>query len=248
MCDGYSWVYALIAAAGAYAQNEAANDAADRQQKALNDALDVQDQYSKKAEQTALQNADEYKQDTRSERLEEAKTAAGDTLAQSLIKSREDSGTVDQAQGRLSSTFDTDRSSKMADQFQKSVDMARLMGRMRGVQDMIGNESITNADYASRLGTIGRNAKGAYDAAQPGIISAGKVNSGQVALGALAQSVGTSGLMSGLGSAFGGDITSSQAAANYGTTAGSQQSSMLAAQEAGMGTGGAQNYFKMFGR
>jgi hypothetical protein len=100
------------------------------------------------------------------------------------------------------------------------------------------------------LNTIGRNANGSYNAAQPGILQAGKVDSGKVATGALMQSLGTSYLSSaggqGLGSAFGGgDISASQAASNYGTTAGTQQSGMLAAQEAGMGTGGMKNYIGM---
>lgn len=253
MCDGYSWVYALAAAAaaayGSNQQAEAANDAADRQAQAMNNALEVQDQQNRKAEGKALENADEYQMEDRTKRLEETKQKAGDSLVQSLTQSREEGVSPDQASGKLSDSFTADRASKMADQFQQSVDNARLMGRMNGVGNMLGNEGIMNADYASQLNTIGRNANGSWNAAQPGIAVAGKVDSGKVTTGALLQSLGTSYLGSSLGSAFGGgDITSGQAAANYGTTAGSQQTGMLAAQEAGMGTGGISNYARGFMR
>lgn len=220
MC-GWEWIpYAVAAAAaagGAYTQSEAANDAADRQSAALNAAMEQQDQFNRKAEGKALENADQYDMTDRTQRFEDTRQKAGDSLVESLIKSRGESATPDQASGRLSESFSADRATKLADQFQKSVDNARLMGNMRGTRDMLGNESIMNADYASQLNTIVRNAKGSYDSAQPGILAAGKVNSGQVALGSLLQSVGTSYLAGGLGKAFGGTAT---AGADVGNGAG----------------------------
>lgn len=62
---------------------------------------------------------------------------------------------------------------------------------MKGTGNMLGDEALTNADYASELNTIGRNAKGDWSAAQPGIAAAGKVDSGAMALGGLAQGLGT---------------------------------------------------------
>lgn len=227
MCSWELAAYAALAAGGTYMSTEAANDAAERQQDAMNAALAQQEGYDRQAEAKALENAQEYAPEKRTERFNEARESAGESLAQSLIKSREESGPVEQASGRLSETFSADRAGKMADQFQKSVDMARLMGNMRGVQDMLGNEAITNADYASQLGIIGRNARGALNASKPGIEGAGKVNAGQVALGSLMSSAGQSKLASGFGNLFGNAST----AANYGTNTGSQQTSMLAAQD-----------------
>lgn len=208
MCDGYSWIYYAAAAAaaayGANAQAEAQNDAADRQAAALNAAMEQQDQWSKKAEQKAMDNAQEYDMQNRTQRMEDTQQAATDSLTNSLVKSREEIGSPDVAEGKLSDTFTADRAQKMSDQFQKSVDMARLMGKMRGVQDMLGNEAITNADFASQMNTIGRNARGDYSAAQPGIAQAGKVNAGKMATGALAQSLGTSYLTNGMIGGSGG--------------------------------------------
>lgn len=211
MCDGYSWIYYAAAAAaaayGAKSQSDAANEAADRQSEAMNNAMLVQDEFSKKAEGRALQNAEQYDMTDRTQRLEDTRQKAGDSLIQSLVQSRQESANPEQAAGKVSESFTADRASKLADQFQASVDNARLMGRMRGSTDMLGNEAIMNADYASQLNTIGRNANGSYNAAQPGIMQAGKVDSNKVATGALMQSLGTSVLASGasdgLGSAFG---------------------------------------------
>lgn len=200
------WTYAaaaLIAAYGAKTQADAQNEAADRQQSALNAALEQSDQWNQKAEQKALENADEYKSVDRQQRFEEARQAAGDSLAQSLVKSREEVSSPTVASGKLSDAFTADRAGKMADQFQESIDLARLMGNMNGTNKMLGDEALTNANYASELGTIGRNAKGSWDSAQPGIAAAGKVDSGSMAIGGLAQGLGTAYLGSGLGSAFG---------------------------------------------
>ena len=220
MC-GWEWIpYAVAAAAaagGTYMSTEAANDAADRQAAAMNDALEQQDAFNRQAEGKALENAEQYDMTDRTQRFEDTREAAGESLVQSLIKSREEAGAPDQASGRVSESFTSDRSSKLADQFQQSVDNARLMGRMRGTQDMLGNEAIMNADYASQLQTIGRNANGSSAAAQPGILQAGKVNAGQVALGSALSSAGTSYLGSSLGSAFGGTTT---AGADVGAGAG----------------------------
>lgn len=207
MCDGYSesaLVYAILTAAaagGTYMSAEAQNEATQRQADALNAALASQDEFNKKAEQKAMDNAQEYDMTDRTKRFEEARKEAGDSLVGSLVQSREQSTPIEQASGRVSESFTSDRATKMADQFQKSVDMARLMGNMRGQQDMLGNEAIMNADYASQLNTIGRNAKGSYDAAQPGIAAAGKIDSTKAATGALMSSVGSAGLGQGFGAA-----------------------------------------------
>lgn len=207
MCDGYSWVYYAAAAAaaayGANAQAEATNDAADRQAKAMADALEQQDVWSRKAEEKAIDNAQEYDMTDRTQKFEDTRQAAGESLAQSLIKSREQSTAPDQAAGRLSETFTTDRADKLSKQFQESVDTARLMGKMRGTQDMLGNEAIQNADYASQMNTIGRNARGDLASLRPTLELAGKVDANKVATGALMKSLGTQYLAGGLGSAFG---------------------------------------------
>ncbi|MCB4358421.1 hypothetical protein [Quatrionicoccus australiensis] len=207
MCDAVSPIFyaamAALAAGGSYMQSEAANDAADRQAAALNSAMEQQDNWAKKAEAKAMENAQEYDMTDRTDRLNAAREQAGNSLVDSLVKSREQLGAGEQATGKLSDAFITDQQGKMANQFQRSVDMARLMGKMRGVQDMLGQEGIKNADYANQLGIIGRNAKGALDAAQPGIIAAGKIDSGKAALGSFMSSVGSSGLGSGFGGSLG---------------------------------------------
>lgn len=223
MCGWEIAAYVAAAAAAAYGANqqaEAANEAADRQAAAMNAAMEQQDQWNRKAEGKALDNAQEYDTEKRTNRLEEAMQDAGDSLSKSLVTSREQIGLPDQASGKISDEFTADRSSKLADQFQKSVDMARLMGRMRGVQDMLGNEAVNNADYASQLGIIGRNAQGDYNAAQPGIALAGKVDAGKATTGALLQSLGTSYL--GRAGGIGGSAVGAGATA-YGTRKGSQQ-------------------------
>ena len=199
MCEPATIAAGVAAIAGSYMSSEAQNKAADKQQRAINASLEQQDQYSQKAEQKALENADQYQAGDRLEKFDEARVAAGDSLAKSLTASRESAPIATQASGRMSQEFLTGDASAKADQFAKSINNAQLMGRMRGAGDMLTNEGYTNADYASQLGLIGRNAQGSAAAAQPGIIGAGKVNSGQVALGSGLSTIGSLYLGSNLG-------------------------------------------------
>lgn len=190
---------AAIAVAGAKMQSDAQNDAADRQQRKINESLEQQDQFSQKAEQKALENAGDYEAQKRLAKFDETRADAGDSLVQQLTTSREGAPQTAQPSGRMSQEFLTGDAKAKADQFEQSINMAQLMGKMRGASDMLTNERYKNADYASQLGIIGRNAQGSAQAAQPGIISAGKVNSGQMALGGGMQAIGASYLGSALG-------------------------------------------------
>lgn len=202
MCEPISTgtlVSAGLMAAGTYMQMQAQEEAAQRQQQALNATLEQQDQYNRAAEQKSMENAQEYQPEKRAQRFENARQEAGDSLVQQLTTAREQAPKTEQASGRLSQEFLTGQAKAAADQFQQSVDMARLMGKMRGPQDMLNEEGYTNADYASQLAVIGRNARGAYQAAQPGIEAAGRADSGSMLAGGMLQGVGTAGLSSRLG-------------------------------------------------
>lgn len=203
MCDGWSAAAAAAALVGSKMQSDAQNDAIDRQQKAVNAALEQQDKYSRQAEGKALENAQNYDMGKRLQVFDEAREEAGQSLAQQLTQTREAAPKATQATGRMSQDFLTGSAKAAADQFEKSINMAQLMGKMRGASDMVTQEGYRNADYASQLGTIGRNAKGAAMAAEPGIEMAGKVNGGKVALGSGLSHIGTSYLSSSLGKALG---------------------------------------------
>lgn len=128
---------AALSGFGTKMQMDAQNNAANRQQAALQAALERQDRYSEQAERIAMQNAQEYRPDARAARIEMAREAAGDSLAGQPIKAREAAPIKTQAAGRLSQAFNTDAAQSQADQLQESINMARLMGRMRGAGDML---------------------------------------------------------------------------------------------------------------
>ena len=192
----------LAMGAGNYLQSSAQNDAMDKQQRAINASLEQQDQYSKQAENTAMENAQNYDPTKRTQEFETARDDAAQSLTNKLLESREAAPQVSSTAGRMSQTFLTGENEAKQSQLDKSISMAQLMGRMRGASDLLTDEGYRNADYASRLSTIGRNAAGSYNAAQPGIISAGKVNNGSMLAGGILSGVGGAGLSSGLGEAF----------------------------------------------
>ena len=197
MCDPI-----LLTALGTFMQIQEQNAAADRQQRAVNATLEQQDAFSRAAERTGLENAQEYRPDVRAQRFVDTRAAAGDSLAQQLVSARETAPKVGQESGRMSEAFLTGQAKAEADQLQKAVDMARLMGKVRGANDMLTNEGLVNADYASRIGQIARNAVGSYNAAQPGITAAGRTNNGTMFTGGLMQGLGSAG-MTRMGGLFG---------------------------------------------
>ena len=202
MCEPISPMMALSAAAslgGTLLSANAQSEAADRQQAAINASLEQSDNYSKQAESKALENATQYDATDRLKKFDETKTAAGESLAQQLTQSRESAPQAAQASGRLSQAFLTGDATAKANQLEQSIANAKLMGNMRGGSDMLTNEGYQNADYASQLGLIGRNAQGSANAAQAGINAAGQVDGTTSMLGGLASGLGTSYLGSKLG-------------------------------------------------
>jgi hypothetical protein len=191
MCDP---VTAGLLIGGTGLQMHAQRQAQKRQEAAMRRAVDEQDAFSRQAEDLAMKNAQDYRPEERAQRFDDARTDAGDSLAAQLKQSRASMPEIKPAAGRLSSAFNTAAARSEADQLQASLDMARAMGKVRGVQDMTTEEGMNNADTASRLGIIGRKAKGAYMAAQPGITAAGIPNGTQMALGQIAYGAGAGGL------------------------------------------------------
>lgn len=202
MCNPMA-IAAAAAVIGSKMQADAQNAAADRQQKAINATLEQQDQYSRQAEGKALENAQNYDMGKRLESFDQAREAAGNSLAQQLTQTREAAPKTSQATGRMSQDFLNGSAKAAADQFEKSINMAQLMGKMRGASDMVTQEGYRNADYASQLGQIGRNAQGAARSSEIGIDSAGRVNGGKEFLGAGLSTLGAGSLSSGIGKSLG---------------------------------------------
>lgn len=199
MCTGLEIASIAAMVGGAYMQNEAANDASDRQSRMISDQLEEQDRMSQRAEQTTLENAKQYDPKTRIARYLDAGEAAGDTLVADLTASREQQGLSgeksDRAAGRLSEAFTTGKAAAAADEYQRSVDMARRMGKMRGAGDMMLDESLNNAEYALDGGMIGSEAARKYRVAQAGISGVRPDNSALM-VGGLLQGAGSAGLSS----------------------------------------------------
>lgn len=198
MCSGAETaLLAAMMAGGTYMTMDAQADAADRQQALINDSLAEQDAMSRKAEQVAMDNAKEYTPETRLGRFLDARTKAGDSLVQDLTVAREQqglSGKGQQASGRLSQDFLTGSAAAAADEYQRSVDMARKAGNMRGVADMLADEGQMGADYALQGGMLGSQARRQARAAEPGIMAAGRPHQNQMFFGSLLSGMGSAGM------------------------------------------------------
>lgn len=200
MCEPMT--LALISAAmtggGMYMQQQAQDEAQQNQMDAINREQEAQDQLSRKSEQASLDNAKDYTAETRMGRFMDARQKAGDSLVAGLTQAREQQGLSggksDQATGRLSQDFLTGKAAAAADEYQKSVDMARAMGNMRGTGDMLNAEGLHNADSALDASMLGAQARRHANAAQPGIQAAGQPDGTMMMLGGLASGIGGAGM------------------------------------------------------
>lgn len=240
---------ALIATiAGAAIQNRAARDAQQRMESATQRSLENQRRLQMQAERRALDTAATYETPKR----QAEQTQIADQITQELIAPVSESQAIrsgqQETQGNVSDDYLTARATSDLNTMRQAEQLARLLGKTTSASRLRMNEGIRMMDAGMDVDRLGNFSRGQAGADRIAIDAAGRVDPGQMFLGSLLQGVGTAGL-----SAGGNDLTPLGAGLKYGASG--QQAAMLAAQEAGMGTGGlwnlggeARNAFNQFAR
>lgn len=226
---------ALIATiAGAAIQNRAARDAQQRMESATQRSLENQRRLQMQAERRALDTAATYETPKR----QAEQTQIADQITQELIAPVSESQAIRQAQqatqGNVSDDYLTARATSDLNTMRQAEQLARLLGKTTSASRLRMNEGIRMMDAGMDVDRLGNFSRGQAGADRIAIDAAGRVDPGRMFLGSLLQGVGTAGL-----SAGGNNLTSLGAGLKYGASG--QQAAMLAAQEAGMGTGGLWN-------
>jgi len=227
---------ALIATiAGAAIQNRAARDAQQRMESATRRSLENQRQLQLQAERRALDTAATYETPKR----QAEQTQIADQITQELIAPVSESQSIRQGQqatqGNVSEDYLAAKAASDLNTMRQAEQLARLLGKTTSASRLRMNEGIRMMDAGMDVDRLGNFSRGQAGADRIAIDAAGRVDPGQMFLGSLLQGVGTAGLSAG-GS---GDLTPLGAGLKYGTSG--QQAAMLAAQEAGLGTGGLWN-------
>ncbi|GAA4401282.1 hypothetical protein [Quisquiliibacterium transsilvanicum] len=232
--DPFSIAALVATIGGAAIQYDAARNAQKAQEAATRQSLERQRKLQMEAEKKAMDTAENYETPKRAAEQEQI----ADQITQELIAPVSESQAIraqqQTTQGNVSGDYQAAKAKSDLETMKAAEQLARLLGKTTSASRLRMNEGIRLMDAGMDVDRLANFSRGQYGADQIAINAAGQADPGQMFLGSLLQGVGSAGLSSGSGS-----LSASGAGLKYG--AGGQQSAMLAAQEAGMGTGGLWN-------
>lgn len=217
MCDPVS---AGMMIAGTALQYKAQKDAADRSDAKIGQAEDSNDRYNTKILDTVRRNMSQYDPTTRRENMQQRQQKAEQSLTQALTTARDEGrGQInDSTQGKVSDSYLVEKAKRSSDQLDLASNLARMMSKVRAPDDLKTMESLTDAEYASQVGTLANNRGNMARAYQPDIKRAGRPNAGMMLAGGVMQGAGYGNAM---GSIYGGTAAgAASAGARTGGTAG----------------------------
>ena len=146
----------IISAVGAAMSYKAQSDAAKERKKILQQGEDKNDIYNKQIIETIDKNSEQYDPNARAVANDEARTAAGESLTSYLTAARDSGmGEINETtQGKVSNIYDIDKAKRTVKQAEQAKTIARLMGNVRGANDLRINEGYVNADATSQIGNL----------------------------------------------------------------------------------------------
>lgn len=232
--DPFTIASLVALVAGSAMQYKATQDAQSRQEAAIRDGLERQRQLQMQAEQKALSTARGF---TTQDRTAE-QTQIADQITQELLAPVSESQAIraqqSTTQGDVSEDYTSAKAKSDVESLKATEQLARLLGKSTSANRLRLNEGIRLMDAGQAIDQLGSFSRGTQAADQLGIQVAGRPSAGLQFGGSILQGLGTAGLM-GAGST--GTVNQANTAAKYGTHIGSQQTTMLAAQDASMGGG-----------
>lgn len=191
MCIGIDPVTgALFAAAagGTAIQMNAQQSAANRQARANDAALAEQDAFRRKNADLLMGAAQQYNGTDREQAVQVQQAAAGDKLNTAVTSNQlAQLGPGAQANGTVSREFTALQGQRLMEGLKKASDQARLMGNLRGFDNLKQGEAARMGDSAIEQGVNSAAARSQWEAAQPRIANAGRVNQGAMILGSILQ-------------------------------------------------------------
>lgn len=202
MCIDPTTALLLAAAGGGTAiQLNAQQAAADRQQRAQDAALAEQDAFRRKNSDLLMGAAQQYNGIDREQAAQVQQAAAGEKLNTAVTSAQlPQLGPGAQANGTVSREFTALQGQRLMEGLKKAAEQARLMGNLRGFENLKQAEAARTGDSAIEQGVNSASARSQWEAAQPRIANAGKVNQGAMILGGILQAAP---LIASAGSLFG---------------------------------------------
>ncbi|RII84354.1 hypothetical protein [Neopusillimonas maritima] len=180
---------------GAFIQNQAVQDAAARQQRAIQDSLIRQQNLQRQAEQAAMKKATEFNPDDRLDKQNVIEQQLTSEMLEPVKQNMAERVEAPSVQGDVSDDYSTARASSMAQQAKTAEALARIFGRIGSASQLRQNEAIGIGDSANEIGMLKNFSRGQHAADQVGIQAAGTPSGGAMLAGTILQGVGQTGLM-----------------------------------------------------
>jgi hypothetical protein len=219
---------------GAALQHKAGTDAQKRQQREIETSLENQRRLQMQAEKKAMDTAAKFETPKRKEEQQQIEQDITESLIQPVSESQAIRATEQTTQGNVSNDYTAAKATSELETMRQAQELARLLGKTTSAGRLRMNEGIRLMDAGQDIDRLGSFARGQNAADQIAINQSGQVDPNKVFMGQLLSAAGSAGMMAGSPG-----LSSAGAGMKYGTSG--QQASMLAAQEAGMGTGGLWN-------
>ncbi|HCP79688.1 MAG: hypothetical protein CML16_17485 [Pusillimonas sp.] len=195
--DPFTIAGLVAAIGGAFIQNQAQQDAAARQQRAIQESLMRQQNLQRQAEQAAMKKATEFNPDDRLDKQNVIEQQLTTEMLEPVKQNMAERVEAPSVQGDVSDDYSTARASSMAQQAKTAEALARIFGRIGSASQLRQNEAIGIGDTANEIGMLKNFSRGQHAADQVGIQSAGIPDGGSMLAGSVLQGVGTVGMMGG---------------------------------------------------
>ncbi|MGX5659993.1 hypothetical protein ACWKWV_09765 [Castellaniella ginsengisoli] len=198
-------------------QNQAAQQAASRQQAAIRAENERQRQFQMQAEQAALDRVEDYQPEARADRQKQIEQQVTDALIQPVQEAMPAMQDQSAAQGNVSSDYTTARAKSATEQMDSAHELARIMGKITGAGRLRQDEAMKMLETGQNIDMLKSFAAGSQRAGGIEAQAAGIPDGGMTLAGGLLQTLGSVGLAKGLSAAGAASKTGSGVWSGTGT-------------------------------
>lgn len=193
--------------ASAAIQYQASKDAQDRQQQAIINGLNAQEELQKKAEKVALDKAKQFDPNERIKNQAQLEEQISSELIAPVSESQKIRSENAGVQGNVSNDYNTAKAKADLNTLKTAESMARLLGKTTSSNRLRMNEGIGLMDAGQSIDQLNNFSRGQQGADNIAVQRAGLLDPNKVFAGQLLQSLGTAGMMYRPSPAVGGVAT-----------------------------------------
>lgn len=199
-------IAALVAMfAGAAQQYQASQEAQSRQQQAITNSLNAQEELQKKAESTALDAAQKFDPNQRLKNQEQISNEITAGLIAPVSESQQIRSENSGVQGNVSGEYNAAKANADLNTLKTAESMARLLGKTTSSNRLRMNEGVDLMNAGQNIDQLNNFSRGQKAADSIAIQQAGQIDPTKVFIGNILQAAGSAGMM--YGSGAGGQVT-----------------------------------------